>query len=110
MPRRAFEQADGSTTLRREGVVSPFLAASGIYRLLPMFHLMLESVAIFDETVLEQGTERETGLTLSPGFRGGWNVGDKQVIVGFALPITWVGDTQNTGAFFYFSYELPFKR
>ncbi len=106
----SFEQADGSTTVRRDNVVTPFLAASGIYRLRPMLHLMLESVAIFDETVLEQGTGRESSFTLSPGFRGGWNVGDKQIIVGLAVPITWNEDTQHTGAFIYFSYELPFKR
>jgi len=105
-----FEQPTGETTVRREGVFSPFLAGSAIYRLLPMLHVMVESVAIFDQTVLEQGTGRETSFTLSPGFRGGWNVGDKQVIVGVAVPVTWTEDTQNTGAFFYFSYELPFKR
>ena len=85
------------------GIVSPFLAGSAIYRLRPMLHLMLESVAVFDQTVLEQGTGRETSFTLSPGFRGGWNVGDKQIIVGVAVPVTWTEDTQNTGAFFYFS-------
>ena len=96
--------------MRRDNVVSPFLAASGIYRLRPMLHLMLESVAIFDETVLEQGTGRESSFTLSPGVRGGWNVGDKQIDPRRRGPDHVDEDTQHTGVFVYFSYELPFKR
>jgi DtxR family Mn-dependent transcriptional regulator len=103
-------QRDDLAVIRRDSLASPFLAGSGIYRLRPMFHLMLESVVSFDESVAETGTARDTAFTLSPGFRGGWNVGDKQVVVGFALPTTWSDDTTNTGAFFYFSYELPFRK
>jgi DtxR family Mn-dependent transcriptional regulator len=102
-------QRDDLAVIRRDGLASPFLAGSGIYRVRPMFHLMLESVLSFDESIAEVGTDRDTTFTLSPGFRGGWNVGDKQVVVGFALPTTW-SDTTNTGAFLYFSYELPFKK
>jgi DtxR family Mn-dependent transcriptional regulator len=103
-----FQRTD-LVVIRHDSVTSPFLAGSGIYRLRPMFHLMLESVISFDQSLAEVGTTRDTAFTLSPGFRGGWNVGDKQVIVGFAVPTTW-GDTTNTGAFFYFSYELPFGK
>ena len=74
-----------------------------------MFHLMLESVLSSDQFVEEAGTSREATFTLSPGFRGGWNVRDQQVIVGFALPTSW-SDTASAGAFFYLSYELPFKK
>lgn len=94
---------------RRDTLVSPFLAGSAIYRLRPMFHLMLESAIYSDESIAEIDTGRGTTFTLSPGFRAGWNVGDKQVVAGFALPISW-GDTSNTGGFFYFSYELPFRK
>ena len=55
-----------------------------------MFNLMLESVLRFDELSDEDGTSRETTFTLSPGVRGGWNFGDQQVILGAAVPITWV--------------------
>ena len=92
-----------------DSLTSPFLSGSGIYRLRPMFDLMLESVLSFDQSMTEAGTMRDTVFTLSPGFRGGWNVGDKQIVVGFALPISWT-DTTNTGAFLYFSYELPFRK
>jgi DtxR family Mn-dependent transcriptional regulator len=91
-------------------LTSPFLAGSAIYRLRPMFNLMLESVALFDQSPAPVGTTRTTTFTVSPGFRGGWNVGEKQVIAGFALPVSWTEGESDTGAFVYFSYELPFTR
>lgn len=103
----AFQRGD-SRLDRKDTLMSPFLAASAIYRLRPMFHLMLESVVSSDQSVREVGTSREATFTLSPGFRGGWNIGEKQVIVGLALPTSW-SDTSSTGAFAYLSYELPFK-
>jgi hypothetical protein len=43
--------------------------------------------------------------------RGGWNFGDRQLILGLAVPITWTSaEDTDTAAFLYFSYELPFKR
>jgi hypothetical protein len=105
-----FEVIGGTPIVLRDGLVSPFLAASAIYRARPMFHVMLESVISFDESIGFSGTDRDTTLTLSPGFRAGWNVGDKQVIVGFAVPIAVTADAESTGALFYFSYELPFGR
>jgi DtxR family transcriptional regulator, Mn-dependent transcriptional regulator len=110
LPRaEATFQRHDLAVIRHDNVTSPFVAGSGIYRLRPMFHLMMESVISFDQSLAEVGTRRDTTFTLSPGFRGGWNIGDKQVVVGFALPTTW-SDTTNTGAFLYFSYELPFKK
>jgi DtxR family Mn-dependent transcriptional regulator len=94
---------------RRENLVSPFVGASAIYRLRPMLHLMLESVAGFDESVTETATTRDTAFTLSPGVRGGWNLADHQVVAGLALPITWNG-SRDTGVFLYLSYELPFGK
>ena len=90
-------------------VVSPFIAGSAIYRVRPMFNLMLESVVDWrEEAVAASATDRETAFTISPGVRGGWNLGDKQVVVGLALPITRLGGETSTGVFGYFSYELPF--
>ena len=90
--------------------MSPFLAASSIYRVRQMFNLMLESVLRFDELVDETGTRRETAFILSPGFRGGWNIGEQQLIVGAAVPITWVAGETEPGLFLYLWYELPFKK
>lgn len=103
----------GQDDRQRANLVSPFVSGSAIYRFLPMLHLMLESVVSFDQIAqidVDAGTVRETTFTLSPGFRGGWNVGDKQIVTGFALPISWSEDTRDTGAFVYFSYELPFGK
>ena len=102
---------DAATGRReRHNLVSPFFAGSGIYRVRPMLHLMLESVVAFDETATDGGAVRETTFTFSPGFRAGIDVGDRQIVAGLALPISWSGDTSDTGVFVYFSYELPFRR
>jgi DtxR family Mn-dependent transcriptional regulator len=105
-----FEQPGGPVVVERASIVSPFLAASAIYRVRPMFHVMLESVVSFDESVGLSRSFRDTTYTLSPGFRGGWNVGDKQIIAGFAVPFSFASGDNSTGALLYFSYELPFGR
>lgn len=74
------------------------VAASGIWRVTPMLNLMLEGVAEFGET-----------LTLSPGFRRGWNVGQRQVVIGIAAPMTRVDGRSTAALLTYFSYELPFR-
>ena len=104
----SFQQGD-LRVVRKETLTSPFLAGSSIYRLRPMFHLMLESVLYFDQSIEQDGTVRETTFVLSPGFRTGWNLGEKQLIVGLALPVSWRNDA-DAGAFFYLSYELPFSK
>ncbi len=106
--RATFRDGDLSV-VRRTSTASPFLAGSAIYRLRPMLHLMLESFASFDETIHEEGTSRDTTFILSPGIRGGWDIGDKQVVLGLAVPVTWASDT-NAGVFVYASYELPFRK
>jgi DtxR family Mn-dependent transcriptional regulator len=109
---RALGDFDATSDGRRERVtlVSPFLAGSAIYRLEPMLNLMLESVILFDQSAVPGGTTRATTFTLSPGFRGGWNIGDAQLVTGFALPVSWTDGARDTGAFLYLSYELPFKK
>lgn len=91
---------------------TPHVSASGIYRLRPMLNLMLESVLEFEEAVVDFAgqTERGTVFTLSPGARGGWNLGDHQLIVGAAVPITWVESDSSAGILLYLSYELPFGK
>ncbi len=93
-----------------ENLGSPFLSGSAIYRLRPMFNLMLESVWLSEEVIRDVGTERVNFFTVAPGARGGWNLGDHQLILGLAIPITWGEDRTETGAFIYASYELPFRR
>lgn len=106
---------DARTLMRvandKETLVSPFLAGSVIARIQPMFHLMLESVLSFDDRVLGLGlTDRLRSVIVSPGFRGGWNVGDAQIVLGAAVPITRTDGDTSAAAFGYFSYELPFRK
>ena len=94
----------------RVSLLTPQVSGSAIYRLRPMFNLMLENVLSFAAVHGELGgTERETIFTFSPGARGGWNLGDQQLILGAAIPVTFAEET-NTGVLLYLSYELPFKR
>ncbi len=96
---------------RRVDLFSPSLAASGIYRVRQMFNLMLESVLLFNELSRDgRHHGRETSFTLSPGARGGWNIGDQQLVLGAAMPVTWALGSAETGFFLYLSYELPFKK
>ena len=74
------------------------VAGSAIWRVTPMFNLMLETVF-----------ELDASTTVSPGFRRGWNVGDRQLVVGAALPLTRAGGATNAALLTYFSYELPFR-
>jgi len=105
---RGVEVESAGSVPQREGISAPFLAGSAIYRVRPMFYLMMEAVAVFDEIPTRAGTVRETSVTVSPGLRGGWNIGDHQLVLGLAAPITW-SDGRDTGAFVYLSYELPFR-
>ena len=82
---------------------TPHVAASGIWRLKPMLHLLLEGFVEWPE--LE---DRATVGTISPGFRTGWNSGDAQTVIGVGLPISTGGGSTSVGVFAYFSYELPF--
>lgn len=76
----------------------PHVAGSGIWRVTPMFNLMLEGVVELDESA-----------TLAPGFRRGWNFGDKQLVLGAAVPLTRAGGAITAAFLTYFSYELPFR-
>ena len=89
---------------------SPHVAASGIWQVRPMLNLMLESLLQWEEGAESGVTRRQAIFTLAPGIRGGWNVGDAQVVVGAAVPTTFSDDVSDVGIFGYFSYELPFSR
>ena len=110
LPGAEVETVLPDTARPGETLVSPFLAGSGIYRVRPMFNLMLESVLAFEKAIADAGTARDTFFTLSPGARGGWNLGDHQLILGVAVPVTWGGGESDAGAFVYLSYELPFRK
>jgi DtxR family transcriptional regulator, Mn-dependent transcriptional regulator len=90
-------------------LVTPFFGGSTIYRLRPMLNVMLESIVTWQDDVVGPGrSERSFESLLSPGVRGGWNLGERQIIVGAALPIVWANDSTDAGFFTYFSFEGPF--
>jgi DtxR family Mn-dependent transcriptional regulator len=96
---------------RNHALASPFLAGSAIWRVRPMFHLMVESAAAFTESVVApDATRRDTSVTVSPGFRTGWNRGDTQIVVGIGAPVTRAESRSTAGFIVYGSYELPFWR
>jgi hypothetical protein len=84
---------------------TPFVAASAIVAIRPMFHVMFEA---FVEAAPVPGG-RDTSTTVVPGVRTGWNFGDRQFVIGVGAPIT-RGATRDHGVLTYFSYELPFAR
>jgi DtxR family transcriptional regulator, Mn-dependent transcriptional regulator len=110
LPRADSLTLDPSPGNEHVNLLSPFLSASGIYRVRQMFNVILESVILFEETVDEGVTRRDTFYTLSPGARGGWDIGDRQLVLGAAVPITWGAGESEAGFFVYLSYELPFKK
>ena len=74
----------------RADLFSPFLAGSAIYRAAPDAQPDAGVRAALRAVVRRHRPDREDTLfTLSPGFRGGWNVGDAQIVTGAAMPITW---------------------
>jgi hypothetical protein len=89
-------------------VFEPHLAGSVIFRVLPMFHAMVEQVVSWPDADAGEGSA--TVYTFSPGFRTGWNSGDAQTIFGFAVPLSFADGESNAGVFGYFSYELPFVK
>ena len=89
---------------------TPHFALSGIWRLTPLLNVMLESVLEFEHYAEAGAQQRETVLTVSPGFRTGWGMGIPQTIMGFAVPVTITDRETSAGVFGYFSYELAFKR
>ena len=94
---------------QKVNLTSPQVAGSVIWRLRPMLNLMLETVLLWAATPDDEGNAFHTrALTVSPGFRHGWNIGEKQIVVGLASPITRVDSDNSIGVLTYFSYEGPF--
>lgn len=94
-------------------LASPQVAASVIWRTKPMVNAMLEALASSTQSIAPAGgADRATILTLSPGVRFGWNLGRKQIVGGFAVPVTWNRANKNNDVALigYFSCELPFRR
>ena len=105
LPRVALSDADTP----RASLTSPQIAASGIWRVTPMFNVMLEALVQFEESVEDGRRVVNEHTTIAPGSRRGWNIGDRQLVIGAAVPISMAESGRSAAALTYFSYELPFK-
>ena len=93
-------------------LVSPWVGGSVIYALLPRLHFMLEGIATIQEDINGSGRPVRTfNPLISPGFRTAIVNEEKlQIVVGAAAPIGLNRQTNNLGAFLYFSVEHDFIR
>jgi hypothetical protein len=92
-------------------LTSPQVAGSVIWRMRPMFHLMLENVLDYDGSFSGSSTVHDATYTLAPGFRWGWNFGERQVVIGAAMTFEVFKDAATRAAgLTYLSYELPFVK
>jgi DtxR family transcriptional regulator, Mn-dependent transcriptional regulator len=90
---------------------TPHVGASAIWRARPLVHVMLEAVYESEEAVAgPEDTRRIPVLILAPGLRVGRNLGDHQLVLGAALPVTVRDGESDGGVLLYLSYELPFRR
>lgn len=87
------------------------LGGSAIYKLMPNFHLMLETLATWDENLLFEGTrDRDLQWVVSPGVRWApYTKGETQWVLGLGAPIGINRDAPNFSLFFYMSFEHPFQ-
>lgn len=83
------------------------LGASAIYFLRPDFHLMCETVAVWDEELQPDGRRDHTfRYLLSPGFRWApYTEGDTQWVVGLGVPVGLTRDSPDVSLFLYMSFE-----
>lgn len=94
----------------RRSLVSYNLGASGVFAIVPRFHLMLEWVGDFEESINDGGKAvRAFQPVIAPGFRTALVNQEKlQVVVGAAAPIGLTRKADNYGAFLYRSIEHNF--
>jgi len=84
---------------------TPSVAASANWAVGRMFQVMLEA---YGQSASRIDARRENTVIVAPGFRTGWNFGERQVVVGLGVPFT-RGDVHDRGALVYVSLEMPWK-
>ena len=94
----------------KHSLVSYKMGASGIFAVLPRFHLMLEWIGDFEESIDDRGrAARDFKPTIAPGFRTAVVDEEKlQIVVGAAMPVGLNRKADNHGAFLYLSVEHDF--
>jgi hypothetical protein len=83
------------------------LGASAIYCVTDTMNLMLEWVGVWNESAAPvKGTRRDFFSVISPGVRYAINFpGEKQVVLGLAVPLGLTRSAADIGIFFYLSFE-----
>lgn len=94
----------------QRSLVSYNLGASGIFALSSRFHLMLEWVGNFEESLNDEGREEhDFNAVISPGARAAVINQDKlQMVLGVAAPVGLTRPADNYGVFLYLSVEHNF--
>lgn len=101
--------SDGRLSAKRS-LVSYNVGGSAIFAIMSRFHLLLEWVGNFEQSLNDEGKrERFFKPVVSPGFRTAVVNEDKlQVVVGGAVPIGLNRRADNQGIFLYLSIEHDF--
>jgi hypothetical protein len=88
-----------------------YAGSSVIYFARPNFHLMLETLALWDEEVAAGQRHSVTQWFLNPGCRWApFTEGETQWVVGISTPIGLTRDTPEIGLLLYMSFEHRFAR
>jgi hypothetical protein len=100
----------GGALSPKRSLVSYIAGGSAIFAILPRFHVLLEWLGEFEESINDNGkAEREFKPILSPGFRTAIVNEEKlQIVTGVAAPIGLNRKANNYGVFLYFSIEHHF--
>jgi hypothetical protein len=87
------------------------LGASVIWLARPAFNILVETVALWDEELAEDGSEVHIQeVIINPGFRWApYTRGSTQWVLGAAVPIGLSDDAMDISLFLYMSFEHPFS-
>lgn len=95
----------------RRNINSVNLGGSLIWLARPNFNALLETFAELGQSIDATGAvNRDKEVFMSPGVRWAINVGDLQIVPGFAVPFRLNNNAEARGVFFYLSFEHPFGR
>jgi hypothetical protein len=95
----------------RAGIAKYTLGGSAILRMMPLFHLMLETVWTREDEVVGPGkVSASNSLTFLPGARAAFNFASGlQIVPGVGFPIGIGPSRGDHGVFLYLSFEHPFN-
>src|SRR5262249_53232999 len=93
---------------RHVSLTSPLFAGGFFVRMMPMLNLLVEATMELAQELDGAQTRRRRDVMVSPGVRGGWNLGENQLIVGAAMPVSTSRGESSLAVLGYVSYEIQF--